>query len=921
MAHHAWESPEHTSLSQSTVSSPYASSPPSLNYGKTTDASSLGKQISQVLPLSEINYSTEQPRVLLPAFSTRVYSQLPTPQSPNDLGNYISSSFQHSPSSYGLQGKSPSSFDASASRIGLDSKVTMTHMVTPDSSPHQSRTSSRYGLVTSSGTNSLSQSDGPSTPKATTSVIDLESSLRDRTTPPVLASSVSPVSSTDHLSYSSSLSSPFVPRKSSRDGNAKTQSLDCSPRRSLSPLPSPVHIDTPPPLRTVERTFITPPTGDPIELTPPVAGGEMARIRQIMVENQLAHMKELESRRPDYLKREKRAFTDTDLNTPLENPGGTQKEKVAAIGIMESPSKGRRLKLFQETSEESFEESLMAGGYGRYRTAEWVRQPQPLALGNSSLAGPSNIVALLEQAEELPSEEDLRKRRRLDAFRLDMSGARRSSLVPVELEGKGRVLIDPGYERQDTFFLDSPSKKRGGRRKKKGKDAPEKEKQPGRPSSQSLVDLLQKPNWPDQVFPWSVRMEEMVSFIKAEEENRLQRIKRFLERESDDEDNDTSSPDESCSILNGVDSRLMSALEEASAKRGRGKMVSLSTQVPQPGSGKPRGKRMFPTDPADARTALLAKRSVRTLSYRQQRRKRQVMDVGETDVVCICKGKDDGRDLVQCDGCETWYHLQCIGIKDIAELGREEDPWYCHICNTLSGLPSPDLEDLILSSEPTFVPTDDTPQSHRIHDTPFFQLYPLHDSPSWTGPRIPRTPTRHETASDSEPGLSSGSSWIHSSHHGPRTPQHSSHGVRVYGRNITPLPDPVNNPFEESPFDPASTPSRGIKFGAPFMTPKTNVWSMRPGLLQTPSKPSGRSSNKVGSAFLSATLDGNQSGGYGFSPFGRLPVFDESPIRRSKSGETPRPQQVFDSPLASRSPALMHSDGSPVMKFKGKDKI
>lgn len=39
---------------------------------------------------------------------------------------------------------------------------------------------------------------------------------------------------------------------------------------------------------------------------------------------------------------------------------------AANVGITDSPAKGRRLKLFQETSEESFEESLMAGGYGRY---------------------------------------------------------------------------------------------------------------------------------------------------------------------------------------------------------------------------------------------------------------------------------------------------------------------------------------------------------------------------------------------------------------------------------------------------------------------------------------------------------------------------------------------------------------------------
>lgn len=86
----------------------------------------------------------------------------------------------------------------------------------------------------------------------------------------------------------------------------------------------------------------------------------MERIRQSMMEDKLALMREAEKRRPDYLKRAKRTLSEADPNY-LE-----EEENERSIGIMESPQKGRRLKLFQETSEESFEESLMAGGYGRY---------------------------------------------------------------------------------------------------------------------------------------------------------------------------------------------------------------------------------------------------------------------------------------------------------------------------------------------------------------------------------------------------------------------------------------------------------------------------------------------------------------------------------------------------------------------------
>ena len=95
-------------------------------------------------------------------------------------------------------------------------------------------------------------------------------------------------------------------------------------------------------------------------------------------------------------------------------------------------------------------------------------------------------------------------------------------------------------------------------------------------------------------------------------------------------------------------------------------------------------KRIFvPSVPADARAALLSKRSVRAVAARRRLHVKPFADSDGEEILCICRGKDDGRELVQCDDCRTWYHLECLGIKDIADLGREEDPWYCHNCITL----------------------------------------------------------------------------------------------------------------------------------------------------------------------------------------------------------------------------------------------
>lgn len=85
-----------------------------------------------------------------------------------------------------------------------------------------------------------------------------------------------------------------------------------------------------------------------------------------MVQDRLAHFQDAETRRPEYLKRTKRSLSEADPMALAEDENIRERERDGVVGIMESPNKGRRLKLFQETSEESFEESLMAGGYGRY---------------------------------------------------------------------------------------------------------------------------------------------------------------------------------------------------------------------------------------------------------------------------------------------------------------------------------------------------------------------------------------------------------------------------------------------------------------------------------------------------------------------------------------------------------------------------
>jgi hypothetical protein len=327
-------------------------------------------------------------------------------------------------------------------------------------------------------------------------------------------------------------------------------------------------------------------------------------------------------------------------------------------------------------------------------------------------------------------------------------------------------------------------------------------------------------------------------------------------------------------------------------KMGRGKMIPLSVAPDDPWNLIP--KRSFPIDPADARDALLSKKSVRTLSYRQQKRKRQGEDDDDEDEdeVCICRGQADGRQLVQCDSCHMWYHLECIGIKNIAALGREEDLWFCGRCRSRSRSPSTEIDDAP-SSEPTFAPTEPFQISRRSSDSTFFQST-APESPNWSSTRMPRTPTR--SIRNSLDPFRPSWNWADPSRPLPSTPrQHHSVAAKIYN-TPGPLDNHGSNFYDDFPFDPASTPSRGIKFHVPFATPKAIALRPNP-LLQTPSR------NKGGSNRYhvphSASLDDNSlSVGSGIQySFARVLSSDESPIRRNRSSDATFGRRRFLSPV------------------------
>jgi hypothetical protein len=425
------------------------------------------------------------------------------------------------------------------------------------------------------------------------------------------------------------------------------------------------------------------------------------------------------------------------------------------------------------------------------------------------------------------TEEAKRKKTRLAAF-LDSPRVTSSTtqLFPVEIEGCGRVLMKVEPSEPQTPPKSTPKAKRTRKRKKVSADMKQDvDKDSIAAPEDGSVD---GPNWPDTEFPWRSRLAAQDSISTTEREERLRYIESFLDRDSDGDD-----------------------VEEKHSSSSRRSLDEASSRSPRPGLGKTypllshskdrrRGSMMhsvIPSDPADARTALLSKKSIRAVQLRLLRRRNTGRSAASDDgeILCICRGRDDGRPLVQCDACRTWYHLECIGIQNTAELGKEEDPWFCANCAEVKTPPP-----VVSLSEPTFVPTDDDEHSVGGHgntdlqgyDPPFLNAG-LNPSPAtpWTrSVRPPTTPPRTQYV----PHTTSGSSWDEppssSSRGDPRTPQFNTASgfgdmVRVYG--MVPgrsLETSSSTVIDESPFDPTSTPSRGINFGLPFTTPKDGGW-------------------------------------------------------------------------------------------------
>ncbi|KAH9970593.1 hypothetical protein BGW80DRAFT_1253888 [Lactifluus volemus] len=148
----------------------------------------------------------------------------------------------------------------------------------------------------------------------------------------------------------------------------------------------------------------------------------------------------------------------------------------------------------------------------------------------------------------------------------------------------------------------------------------------------------------------------------AEEADRMQWIGRFLDKE-DMEDADSL---ESVAAAARVQDEQVEVSPTDLVDRDAGAGLSLSASARHGGSGKVvpapscmnLQQRTFV--PSDRRTHVQPC-SPAVCPCARCSSKAACATGGGEEILCICSGKDDGRELVQCDDCRTWNHLECLG--------------------------------------------------------------------------------------------------------------------------------------------------------------------------------------------------------------------------------------------------------------------
>ena len=163
-----------------------------------------------------------------------------------------------------------------------------------------------------------------------------------------------------------------------------------------------------------------------------------------------------------------------------------------------------------------------------------------------------------------------------------------------------------------------------------------------------------KPNWPDDLAPWSLVGGKRKQKAEEEERHRSETLRRYLETASDD-----SSDDEEVLVI-------------ATPGKGKGKSVARLV-VPTAEEQSARLRRLkigWGSANADARIALL--QSTRHCAP-------TILPPGAIACICGASTPVGMGSMIECASCRTWHHLVCCGLEEVPLMGRQ---WFCAACQT-----------------------------------------------------------------------------------------------------------------------------------------------------------------------------------------------------------------------------------------------
>jgi hypothetical protein len=524
----------------------------------------------------------------------------------------------------------------------------------------------------------------------------------------------------------------------------------------------------------------------------------------------------VESRRPEYFKRARRG------SLPFERFDDGE-HVMPGLDIAVSPMKGRRLQLFQETSEESFEQSLMVSGFTKYNSVDLSTTPSMhehtlewLQRGTSSMSGP-----LLSAPQLVPEEKDLTenerlKRKRLAAFRSPSPSSDKPphKVRPVEVEGMGRLLLGVEEPRPAPAVEETPIRRRPKNRRRKAPTTKQSisATDVNMQSTLSMDDAeLNGPGWLDSAFPWSLRASERAESQRKVQEQRLRTIENYLAREDSDDSEQSADEDEPV---------LPATIKISSGFRALDRRAQQNDY-----------------DAADARWQV-ARTFMRLHPPTRELPADAQLVPGR---VCVCHRVDDGAEpLVQCDDCLVWYHPRCIGEHDLTEFDDSDEPWYCRRCTGAAYPSSPARTPSPLPThpvEPAFAMDGSVPPLRRSFRTDTMLLVPPEEaSPTTPRPRLPAPPTTPSRSGGVLSSVLSSRSTVSQSDSagsrgGPVTPRsqipiHRDVRVLTTPHHSFRFRDYNGYNDEDEEFDPSATPSRGYSYAEPPVTPK-KMWSVR----------------------------------------------------------------------------------------------